>query len=93
MLKYEREKVFNKTGQTLIAPVLDDILQAVDRVAQANRVDLVLRGDYVLFASDRVDLTPVVVRELDRGAPATTPAGTGGKQSVSPARTPASRSK
>jgi len=84
-LEYESSKIMSNTSRDVIEPVLDQVLVAVERVANAYKIDLVLRGDLVLFASERVDLTDTVVRELDRAAK-TAPAP------VSPASSPARRS-
>ena len=78
-LRYEGRKILSNTSSEVIEPVLDDILAAVERVAQANKIDLVLRGDLVLFASERVNLTSLVIREIDRTA------GAAGATTVSPA--------
>jgi len=85
-LQYESDRILNNTSRDIIEPVLDLVLAAVERVAKANRIDLVMRGDLVLFASDRVDLTEYVIRELDRTGAATTNAP------ITPASTPARRS-
>lgn len=84
-LQYESDRILNKTSQDIIEPVLDEVLAAVERIAKAYGFDLILRGDLVLYASDRVDLTDAVVRELDKKAGTPKPA-------VSPASTPARRS-
>jgi len=84
-LQYESDKILNNTSRDIIEPVLDEVLAAVERIAKTYGFDLILRGDLVLYASDRVDLTDYVVRELDKKA------GTP-KSSVSPASTPARRS-
>jgi len=85
-LRYEGRKILSNTSSEVIEPVLDDILAAVERVAQANKIDLVLRGDLVLFASERVNLTSLVIREIDRTA------GAAGATTVSPAKPAPGRS-
>ncbi|KPK71958.1 MAG: hypothetical protein AMJ84_05165 [Acidithiobacillales bacterium SM23_46] len=85
-LQYQANKVFSDTSRDVIEPVLDEVLQAVERVAQVYKVDLVLRGDLVLFASERIDLTDAVVRDLDRVLKAAS------KAPPSPAKPPARRS-
>jgi len=84
-LNYEAERTVNKTSAEIIEPVLDEVLAAVESVARTYQIDLVLRGDFVLFGSERVDLTDTVIRELDRKASAKQPP-------LSPASTPARRS-
>jgi len=48
-----------------IEPVLERILQIVADVAKRENYDLVLRGEVVIYGSERADLTPLVVKELD----------------------------
>jgi outer membrane protein len=84
-LQYESDRILNNTSRDIIEPVLDLVLAAVERVAKAYKIDLVMRGDLVLYASERVDLTDSVIRELDRAAKAT-------GAPVTPASTPARRS-
>jgi len=84
-LQYDADRVLKKTGNEIIEPVLDDVLASVERVAQLYKVDLILRSDALLYASERVDLTDAVIQDLDRKLGATKPA-------VSPASTPARRS-
>jgi outer membrane protein len=87
-LQYDSDKILNNTSRDIIEPVLDQVLAAVERVAKAYQIDLVMRGDLVLFASERVDLTDAIIRELDRAAAATagpvTPAGTPARRSATP---------
>jgi outer membrane protein len=83
-IEYDANKILSRTGRDVIEPVLDEVLAAVERVATAYKIDLVLRGDLVLYSSKRVDLTDAVVRELDRGARKSS--------NPSPAKPPARRS-
>lgn len=85
-LQYESDRILNNTSRDIIEPVLDLVLAAVERVAKTYRIDLVMRGDLVLFASDRVDVTDLVIRDLDRTVATTnapiTPASTPTRRSV-----------
>lgn len=65
-LEFEYGKALDNTSRNLIEPVLDDVLSAVQRVAKQHQIDLVLRGDLVLFSSDRVNITSTIIQELDR---------------------------
>ncbi|MBI5154418.1 OmpH family outer membrane protein [Candidatus Poribacteria bacterium] len=58
-----------KGRERQVAPVLEKIMQIVADVAARDGYDLVLRGEVVIYGSKSVDLTPEVVRELDRRAP------------------------
>ena len=84
-IEFEGNQILGNTSREVIEPVLDQVLAAVERVAKAYGIDLILRGDLVLFASERVDLTDLVIRELDRGTKTTS-------GSVSPTDIPARRS-
>ena len=84
-LTYQMNKAVSDTSRDVIEPVLDQVLESVERVAKASKVDLVLRGDLILFASERVDLTDWVIRDLDQTLPAT-------ETKASPAQGPARRS-
>jgi len=84
-LQYQADRVLNNSSREIIEPVLDQVLAAVEQVAKKYQIDLVLRGDLVLFASDRVDLTDAVIRELDRSLGSST-------SGVSPAKPPVPRS-
>lgn len=86
LLQIQAKRVLDRTGRDIIEPVLDQVLETVERVAKAHKVDLVLRGDLVLFASERMDLTDAVVRELDRTLKAAS------NTRVSPAEPPSRRS-
>jgi Skp family chaperone for outer membrane proteins len=67
-LQYQANRTLNDTSRNVIEPVLDQVLMAVERVAGKYEIDIVLRGDLVLFASERVDLTKHVIYELDHNA-------------------------
>jgi len=69
-LEFEYGKALDNTSRNLIEPVLDEVLTAVRSVATRLKIDIVLRGDLVLFSSDRVDITAYVIQELDRSAAA-----------------------
>ncbi len=69
-LRLEVERQWRRSATEVIEPAVDRILEAIKRVAKANGYDLVLRSDVVLFGVDGIDLTPLVVQDLDRSAPA-----------------------
>jgi Skp family chaperone for outer membrane proteins len=60
--------------QEQMEPVLDEILKVVREVGFDEGYDLVLRGEVVLYASDKADITKKVIARLDAKTPPAAPA-------------------
>lgn len=68
LMRLEIDKSLRKTESEVMGPAVDRILQAVNDVARKQGFDLVLRSDVVIYGADTLDITPLVIRELDRGS-------------------------
>lgn len=77
LLRLDIDKRLRKTESEIMGPAVDRILKAVNDVAKAQGFDLVLRSDVVIYGAETLDITPLVIQELDRGAAA---AGSGAKK-------------
>lgn len=64
-LRFSLERDF-QSAERAIEPVLERVFHAVADVAERRGIDLVLRGEIVIYGSQRVDLTADVIEELDR---------------------------
>lgn len=65
--RLEIEKQWRKITTEVMEPAVNRVLEAVNRVAKKRGLDLVLRRDVVLFGAESLDITPLVVQELDGG--------------------------
>lgn len=65
-LQFEINKRYERIQSEVMEPEVKRIGQAVENIARAEGFDLVLRSEAVLFHSDAVDLTPMVIQTLDR---------------------------
>ncbi len=65
-IQYEINKEFDRFQIDVITPELERIEQTIQRIAHDDDYDLILMNEGVLFYSDRVDITPLVIQELDR---------------------------
>jgi outer membrane protein len=71
LLRLDIDKRLRKTESEVMGPAVDRILKAVNDVARAQGFHLILRSDVVIYGVDTLDITPLVIQELDRGmAPA-----------------------
>lgn len=68
LMRLDIDKSLRKTESEVMGPAVDRILQAVNDVARNQGFDLVLRSDVVIYGADTLDITPLVIRELDRGS-------------------------
>ncbi len=66
-----------------MGPVLERLLEIVRVVGEEMQLDLVLLGEVVLFASDRVDITAKVIARLDADLPDEVDAPTGADDATS----------
>lgn len=66
LMRLEIDKSLRKTESDVMGPAVDRILQAVNDVARNQGFDLVLRSDVVIYGADSLDITPLVIQQLDR---------------------------
>jgi outer membrane protein len=67
LLRLDIDKRLRKTESEVMGPAVDRILKAVNDVARAQGFHLILRSDVVIYGVDTLDITPLVIQELDRG--------------------------
>lgn len=67
LMRLDIDKRLRKTESEVMGPAVDRILQAVNEVARRQGFDLILRSDVVIYGADALDVTPLVIQELDRG--------------------------
>jgi outer membrane protein len=95
-MQHEVNKQYERLDKEVMQPAVDRILEIVQQVARDEKFDLVIDSATVLFRSERLDLTPIVIQTLDRQA-ALAPLGkpadarAGAAQPVGPSDTTAPR--
>jgi outer membrane protein len=67
LLRLDIDKRLRKTESEVMGPAVDRILKAVNDVAKSHGFDMILRSDVVIYGTDTLDITPLVIQELDRG--------------------------
>lgn len=67
LMRLDIDKRLRKTESEVMGPAVDRILQSVNEVARRQGFDLILRSDVVIYGADTLDVTPLVIQELDRG--------------------------
>lgn len=65
-LKYDVNKQIDRIQREVMEPEVKRVMKTVEDVARSEGYDLVVRAEAVLFRSDAVDLTPLVIQALDR---------------------------
>lgn len=86
-LDYKARKEMQKMDETQFAPLLKQILFAIQDVAKENKYDLVLRGEAVLYGSSAADISDLVIKKLDEKGVGK--AGAGKSESSASKSTPA----
>lgn len=83
-LQYQGKREFQKLDATVFEPTIKEIILNIQEVAKEKNIDLVLRGEVVIYASDNVDITEAVIEKMNGQAassgsvrPATASASTG----------------
>lgn len=97
-LDFQARQKAREIDATVFEPALKRVVFAIQEVAREKSIDLVLRGEAVLYGSSRVDLTDLVVAKLDQtggmpsteGRPTPAPAGDQAGATAIPEATPAS---
>lgn len=64
-MEYRFDREVKRKQALVIEPMLEEVVKIVGEVGQRDGYDLIVRGEMVLWGAKSVDLTPVVVRELD----------------------------
>lgn len=67
-LEYERLREMQKLDTTLFEPMLKTIVLAIEDVAKEKNIDLVLRGEAVIYGAKVADITDDVVKKLNSPA-------------------------
>lgn len=73
-LEYQLEKLLRNSRRETLNPALEEAIEVVAKIGKDEGYDLILRGDMILFASRRIDLTDRVIEVLDAPADTATPA-------------------
>lgn len=64
-MEYKFKRTVRDKQRTTIEPLLEQVIRFTGDVAKREGYDLVVRGEVVLYGRDSVDLTPLVIKELD----------------------------
>lgn len=64
-LEYEGKREMQKLDTTLFEPMVKTIVLAIQDVAKEQNIDLVLRGEAVIYGATSADITDAVVKKLN----------------------------
>ncbi len=64
-LEYEGRRELQKLDTTVFEPMIKTIVLAIQDVAREKNIDLVLRGEAVIYSADVADITQDVVKKLN----------------------------
>lgn len=78
-LEYEGRREMQKLDSTLFEPMVKTIVLAIQDVAKEKNIDLVVRGEAVIYGADSADITDDVVKKLNSDS--YNPGGTSSKKS------------
>jgi outer membrane protein len=67
-LEYEGKREMQKLDSTLFEPMVKTIVLAIQDVAKEKNIDLVVRGEAVIYGADSADITDDVVKKLNSAA-------------------------
>lgn len=65
-MRREIEKLVRKTETGVMGPAVDRIMAAAKQVGKDQGFDLIISSDIVVYGSEQTNLTPLVIRELDK---------------------------
>ena len=80
-MDYKINKQLERIQSEVIDPEMHRIIAAIEKIAKTEQFDLILPTETVLFHTDRVDITALVIQELDKEAQ------TGAKKTDAPVTT------
>ncbi len=66
-LEYEGRRELQKLDTTLFEPMIKTIVLAIQDVAREKKIDLVVRGEAVIYGADSADITDDVIKKLNSG--------------------------
>lgn len=69
-MQYEVKKIMDQSQRRVVEPAMDLISEAIRQVGKDYEYDLILRGEVVLHGSRRVDITKLVVWQIEEIAKA-----------------------
>jgi outer membrane protein len=64
-LDYRFKRSVKEKQRTTIEPLLEEVLRLIADVARREKFDLVVRGEVVLYGNSSVDLTPLVIDQVN----------------------------
>lgn len=67
-LEYEGRRELQKLDTTLFEPMIKTIVLAIQDVAREKKIDLVVRGEAVIYGADNADITEDVIKKLNSSA-------------------------
>ena len=68
-MEYKFRRAVRDKQRTTIEPLLEQVIRYTGDVAKREGYDLVVRGEVVLYGRESVDLTQLVIKELDARVP------------------------
>lgn len=68
-LRYELDKLLRHSREAALDPAVQRALKIVEEIGKRDKYDLILHGDTILFAAQRIDLTETVIEQLDANLP------------------------
>ncbi|MCC6548192.1 OmpH family outer membrane protein [Candidatus Sumerlaeota bacterium] len=64
-MEYRFQKQVRDKQRTTVEPLLEQVIRVIGDVGKREKYDLILRGEMALYGSERADVTPLVIKELD----------------------------
>lgn len=82
-LQFKGKREFQKIDATVFEPTIKEMILTIKEVAEEKKIDLVLRGEVVIYASDNVDITEAVIAKMNANAGSTSKITTNTEKSAS----------
>lgn len=64
-LERQAEKEVAKLDENVFAPMVSVVSKAIEDVAKEKKLDMVLRGDAIIFSATKINITDDVVKKLN----------------------------
>lgn len=64
-MQLEIDKELRRTETDIMGPAVDRIIAAVKKIGKEQGYDVILTNDIVIYGAETLDITPLVVQELD----------------------------